>query len=110
MTYTIKEWKDEGKRRFGDDHTNWKFLCPACGRINTGQEFIDAGAEIDNMYSTCIGRHNGKGETPKNDGVIPEHGCNWTAGGLLRTLGRGDIVITDAGKEVDVFAFAEGAA
>lgn len=33
---TLKEWLDEGKERFGDDFTQWKFKCPACGHVNTG--------------------------------------------------------------------------
>jgi hypothetical protein len=111
MKYTLKEWKAEGKRRFGDDIMNWKFVCPACGRVNTGREFEEVGAEPNDMYQTCIGRHNGKGTnrpiTPKKGVPAPEHGCNWAAFGLLGTLNGGDIVVSDNGKEVPIFSFAE---
>ena len=105
MKYTLIEWREEGNRRFGDDIEDWKFVCPACGRVNTGQEFKDLGATPDDSYTTCIGRHNGKGVTPnKSD---PKYGCDWAAFGLFGTMGKGDIVVTDDGKETHIFAFAE---
>ena len=108
MRYTHDDWIAEGKRRFGDDLRNWKFVCPACGRTNTGKEFEDAGAGPNKPYSTCIGRHNGKGANGMaNHILIPEYGCNWAAFGLLGTLGKGNIVVTEDGNEVDVFAFAD---
>ncbi|MDR1688308.1 MAG: hypothetical protein LBS21_06820 [Clostridiales bacterium] len=106
MKYTKSDWIAEGERRFGEDRLNWKFVCPACGRINTGQEFKDAGAEPNNMYSACIGRHSGNMRPAKKtekDG----NGCDWVAWGFLGTLGKGNIVINDDGAEVEVFAFAD---
>lgn len=109
MEFKADEWQAEGKRRFGDDYKNWKFVCPACGRINTGSEFNEVGAKPNDMYSTCIGRHNGKGlkmdELKKDE--IPEYGCDWAAFGLLGTLGRGDTILREDGKKTDVFAFAK---
>jgi len=104
--YTLQEWHAEGKRRFGDDYKNWRFVCPACGRINVGYEFNEAGAEPNDMYATCIGRHNGKGEKPLKGNETP-NGCDWAAFGLLKTLGKGNIVISDDGNETEVFAFEE---
>ena len=107
MEYTFEKWQAEGNRRFGDDIANWRFICPACGRVNRGQEFKEAGASPDDMYKTCIGRHNGKGVDGMNKHKTPpEHGCNWAAFGLFGTLGKGDTVIKD-GNNIDVFAFAE---
>jgi hypothetical protein len=99
---TLKEWLDEGKERFGEDFTKWKFKCPACGHINTGQEFKDAGADPNDMYVNCIGRFTGKGSPQKGD----SSGCNWAAYGLFGTLCKGRIVIKE-GKEIEVFDFAE---
>jgi len=35
----------------------WAFKCPACGKVSTIQEFKDAGADPNDAYQTCIGRH-----------------------------------------------------
>jgi hypothetical protein len=105
ITQTLDEWMAEGKARFGEDLTNWKFKCPACGHVASGQDFKDVGADTNDMYSVCIGRKNGKGVDAmksKDKG----NGCNWAAFGLFRTLGKGRIVLNE-GKEVDVFDFAD---
>ena len=108
MRYTKKEWLAEGKRRFGDI-INWRFVCPACGRINSASEFKEAGAQPSAMYLNCIGRHNGKGVSGikhKKGDIAPEFGCDWTAAGLFGTLNGGDIVVDDDGNEIMVFSFA----
>lgn len=102
MKYTLEEWIKEGTKRFGTDKTKWKFVCPMCGHVQTQQDFIDMKSEL-NAYYCCIGRVTMKG-TAKKEGT---NGCNWTAGGLFATAGKGNVVITPEGKEVDVFAFYE---
>ena len=106
MKYTHTEWLSELKERFGDDLTKWAFVCPACGKVSTVQEFKDAGADPNDAYQTCIGRHIGKG-------------CNWAAFGLFKTLNgrdrqprtaRGDVIVTEDKKEVPVFSMADPAA
>ncbi|WP_018306304.1 VVA0879 family protein [Desulfitobacterium hafniense] len=99
MEYTHKEWLAELESRFGKDNTKWAFVCPACGHVATGQNFKDAGAGPQDMYQTCIGRHTGKG-TPTAES---KNGCNWAAFGLLGTLGKGDVVVTDDGTKIPVF-------
>ena len=69
--YTKEEWLAEGKRLFGKDCTKWRFRCPRCGNVATGQEFKDAGAEPNAIYRECIGRH------------VEGKGCNWAAYGLF---------------------------
>ena len=103
MKYTLKEWTEEAKKKFGDDISNWKFVCPACGHINVGAEFRELGIEPNSLYSECIGRYKGKGSAVKGD----NSGCNWAAYGLLGTLGKGNKVLIEEGKEVEVFAFGE---
>lgn len=103
MEYTLKEWKEEGKKRFGSNLEDWAFICPACGKISTGKEFKEAGASPDDIYINCIGRFTGKGSPVKNS----KEGCNWAAYGLFGTLGKGDVVITPQGNKVEVFSFAE---
>lgn len=93
---TAEEWRKEGERRFGKYPEDWKFKCPACGRINTGREFKNAGAQPNSMYCECIGRYTGKGAPTKADGS----GCNWAAYGLF------DICTTEV-EGRPVFDFAE---
>ena len=110
MKYTLQEWLDEGAQRFGEDINNWRFVCPACGRVNIGREFKELGASTNSIYFNCIGRYNGKGAkwggNRKKGEPPPEFGCDWSAGGLFATLGNGDSVVNETGEEIDVFAFA----
>lgn len=99
---TLADWLTEGKETFGEDFSQWRFICPACGHIQTVQDFTDIGASANNAYQECIGRCTGKGSPKKGD----TSGCNWAAYGLFGTLGKGRIVVTDDGTEVEVFQFA----
>ncbi len=67
-------WIAELKNRFGSDHKKWAFKCPACGNIQTIQDFIDNGIENPEtkVYFSCIGR------------FVKNKGCDWTLGGLLK--------------------------
>ncbi len=103
MKYTLKEWQNELLKRFGKESVDYKFICPACGKVSSGQEYRDAGASPNDMYQTCIGRHTGKGSPDKATG----QGCNWAAFGLFGTLSGGDVVVTEDGKEVNVFSMAD---
>lgn len=68
---TRKEWLDEGERLFGASYANWKFKCPRCGNVASGQEFKDLNLDPNQMYRECIGRH------------VKGKGCDWAAYGLL---------------------------
>lgn len=103
---SLREWTEEGKERFGENYEDWKFKCPSCGHIASGKDFKDAGADANDMYQTCIGRHNGKGAYSKK-AKDKGNGCNWAAFGLFKTIGKGRIVISEDGTEVEVFDFAE---
>jgi hypothetical protein len=103
---TLEEWRTEATELFGPDPVNWKFVCPACGRVNTGREFKDFGADPNEMYQSCIGRVNGKMNPPTEEVKAAGEGCNWAAFGLFGTLDKGRIVIADDGDEVEVFDFA----
>ena len=69
--YTKEEWLAEGERLFGEHIEDWKFKCPRCGNIASGQEFKDVGAESNSMYCECIGRY------------LKRKGCDWAAYGLF---------------------------
>lgn len=104
MKYTLQEWKDEQKKRFKDNLLDVAFVCPACGKVSTLREFKEAGATPDDSYQNCIGRFTGKGSPNQSDGT----GCNWAAYGLFGCLGKGDVVVTPDGNEVEVFQLAPG--
>jgi len=103
-TITLAEWREEGKKLFGDDPSKWAYVCPACKHVSTGQDFLDVGADINDSYVECIGRKNGKavdGTKGKDEG----YGCNWAAYGLSGTLNGGMCIETPDGKKVSVFDF-----
>lgn len=99
---TQKDWMDEGRQLFGEDVKQWKFVCPMCGRIASVQDFLDAGADANDAFQECIGRHTGKGSPQEGD----SSGCNWAAYGFFGTAGKGRKVIAEDGHEVEVFQFA----
>ena len=37
--YTREEWLAEGQKLFGDDYTKYRFKCPKCGNVASGQDF-----------------------------------------------------------------------
>lgn len=70
-SYTKEEWLAEGKKRFGEYYEDYKFRCPRCGNVASGQEFKTAGAKPPAMCCECIGRY------------VKGKGCDWAAYGLL---------------------------
>lgn len=118
-TMTQQEFLAEAKRRFGEDPKKWKFVCPACGTIQSVQQLLDAlinvGFKKDDVHGyigySCIGRFTKAGDV----GISAKHlkrpwnkGCNWTLGGLLQihTL---EIVMEDNGNRRPCFEFADPA-
>lgn len=82
---TEKEWRARGKRLFGKDTNNWKFICPSCGNIQTIKNFKkykNKGATPSDAYFNCIGRFSGKGGHIGGDGGTKKP-CNYTTGGLI---------------------------
>jgi len=106
MTYTFDEWVAEGIQLFGEDKTQWKFQCPACGKVSTVSDFKQYTSDLNKSFQCCIGRFNGKGVSGQKckDGVEYKDGCDWAAYGLFGTLGKGHTVIKDD-KYIEVFAF-----
>lgn len=73
----IKDWHKELIARFGKNHKDWKFICPACGHIQSISDFMEIDIDPNYAYSNCIGRHTGR-----NDKTGKE-GCNYTINGLI---------------------------
>lgn len=79
---TKAEWKAEGRKRFGPDLMKWKFICPACGHVASVQDYRDAGAPINTVAFSCIGRYL-KGEQRKAFGERGKGPCDYAGGGLI---------------------------
>jgi len=98
-TYTEKEWKAEGIKRFGKDVKKWKFVCPFCKTIQTPQDLLDAGVKKEDLDGfigfSCIGRF--------TDG---KKGCDWTLGGLFSI--HESIIICNDNRNRPIFEFADG--
>ena len=94
----LEDWLKEGKKRFGDDMNQWKFVCPACKTVQTAQDLLDAGVEPDDVdgYSafSCIGRF-----------TQGKKGCDWSLGGLFQ-LHKLEVVF-ESGRDRRVFEFAD---
>lgn len=101
---TVNEWLADGEKLFGKNKLAWKFVCPACGHVASIGDFKELDADGNDAYQKCIGRINGKGTSNQTDNG---DGCNWAAYGLFGTAGKGRTVISENGKEVDVFDFAK---
>lgn len=91
---TQSEFLEEATRRFGPNARDWKFVCPACGTVQSVQQLADAvvacGGTKDDVHGyigfSCIGRFTKQGDAgirAKNRGKPWDKGCNWTLGGLL---------------------------
>ncbi len=100
---TLAEWQAEGRRRFGEDSNNWKFVCPICGRVASAQDWRDAGADDGEIAFSCIGRRiDGSREAFGHTGPGP---CNYTGGGLFAL--NPIAVNFPNGLSMNAFAFAD---
>jgi hypothetical protein len=107
---TVAEWHAEGCRRFGEDMLTWRFACPACGHVQTINDFKpfkDRGATPDSVRKECLGRYldvryKAFGENPPRTPTSP---CDYAAYGLFRLAPL--IVVEDSGLLCECFGFAE---
>lgn len=104
ITMTQDEFLAEAQRRFGRNGRDWKFVCPACGTVQSIQQLFDAGLKKETVHQvlgySCIGRFTGQGDEgigAKNRGEPWTKGCNWTLGGLLHIHAL-EVVFPDGGR------------
>ena len=93
--YTLNQWLEEAKQRFGEDALDWKFKCPVCGNVQTMRMFKDAGIDPHSAYFNCASRY----------GLGGKSDCKWTMGGLFSV--GGVFVIDDKFTPRHVFDFAD---
>lgn len=101
-TMTRDEWMQEGRRRFGDDVMNWRFVCPACGHVAAAKDWKDAGAPEGAVAFSCVGRYAGCQREAFGKGAKEKGPCNYAGGGLFAI---NPVEVNDAGVVTRVFAF-----
>ena len=99
---TLKQWKQEGQSKFGEDSKQWKFICPSCKHVASVQDYIDAGAVDGEIGFSCIGRNLG---IKKSIGDKTGGPCNYAGGGLFQ-LNPVKVILSEL-ESVRVFEFAE---
>lgn len=112
----IKIWLAEGEKLFGKDEKDWKFVCPNCGHIQSGKDFIELNKKgISDIkastvvYFSCIGRFDTRIPEDKIGTIYDKkkkRPCNYTNGGLFNFAKT--IVVDENGKRTSVFEFARG--
>ncbi len=100
---TKTEWEAEGRKRFGDDVLDWKFVCPSCGYVASVRDWVDAAPDtiaVGGMIAfSCVGRLlNSPQEAFSKGGP-----CNYAGGGLIRL---NPVEVDDNGTIHHVFDFA----
>lgn len=89
-TISQQEWEAKGVELFGENKQEWRFVCPACGNVESLESAKkDHPDAIDDwrVEQECIGRH------------TTETGCNWAAYGLF--WGPVLVELKDAGDEAE---------
>lgn len=82
---TREEWEAKGLELFGRDRKRWKFVCPACGHVQSVQDYINAGAPHDVIGFSCVGRWLPKQKRAFGDKDVKGNGpCDYAGGGLFR--------------------------
>lgn len=97
------DWRAEATRLFGNDEMKWAFICPCCKHVATVQDYKDAGAPVTAVAFSCVGRWSGA----KREAFLSGGGdgpCNYAGGGLFSISPVR--VITEEGKEINVFEYA----
>lgn len=106
---TIEEWHKKARELFGDQARHWKFVCPICNTVQSGQDFVDAGVSQDTAESSiaveCIGRFLPEKQKAFEGKVIKGKPCNYAGYGLFK-LNPVPVLFED-GKIFNAFAFAE---
>jgi len=88
--FTLSEWREEAKKRFGKNPDNWRFRCPKCKREWSVAEYAKTKGRdnIESAFQECLY-------------------CDWKSYGLLGTMGDGLVVTFEDGSGGEVFNFAE---
>lgn len=78
---TVDEFTAEAVKRFGPDKMKWQFVCPACGHVQSAEDYKAAGAPPNAVGFSCVGRWIEGSRGCFDDGPGP---CDYAGGGLIR--------------------------
>lgn len=109
ITLTHEQWLAElDRRRKGAPAKTVSFVCPACGYIQSGEDFLAAGASYEQMQAmlafSCLGR-----VMPRPRSAFAPEGagpCNYAGGGLFR-IAPIRVTFADGRDDLYVFDFAD---
>lgn len=109
---THEQWLNKAVRLYGEDPLKWKFKCPVCETVQTGQDFIDQGATKDDVRTSiaveCVGRwmpEKQKAFDNRTGKIKKGEPCNYAGYGLLK-LNPVAVEFED-GKIFHAFDFAD---
>ena len=96
-------WRARATELFGDDELDWTFECPMCKHKTTVRDWRDAGAPLDSVAFSCVGRWTKAGEFKAGD----KGPCTYAGGGLFKlnpvsVEGMDDRSFAFAGPEQEV--------
>lgn len=109
ITLSHAAWLAEAERRCEGKFRALRFTCPACGHVQSGQDFLDLGMTPDQAATragfSCIGRWLPQCRAAFEDGPGP---CNYAGGGLFR-IGPVQVVFEEGKEPLWAFDFADDA-
>lgn len=105
VTLTLAQFMSAGTERYGSEIRHWRFRCPACGHVQSMEDFRpfkSQGATADDVRFNCVGRFLGaKRKAFGGHGPGP---CDYTTGGLFNITPL--TISTDEGDK-HAFDFAD---
>ncbi len=110
MIIGYKTWRKKGLELYGKDLKKWKFRCPICNCVQSGEDFEKLESFKGDWRSfshfSCLGRwtenpYRPFGKSHKNK----KNGCDYTSGGLF-VVNKLQVKAPDS-KNTPIFQFAD---
>jgi len=90
-----KEWHEKGEELFGDDVSNWEFICPRCRNVMSIATAVQSFQGVLEMgwspAQECVGIYSDKIH------------CRWSSYGVLK--GPVILLVGNDGKKIPMFDF-----
>jgi hypothetical protein len=101
-TISESEWRAEGAKRFGEDTSKWRFVCPVCRHVATPADWRAVKAPDNAIAFSCVGRW--MPNAAEAFRKIHKGPCNYAGGGLFRL---NPVVVESGDVRHEMFEFAE---